>query len=69
MAEFHSDYMGLDKKTYFKKNAKGLAYGSEYFTPTMHTEEAKEAFKIVKKGTKMQHAGDMAKSAGKFMVK
>ena len=48
MAEFHSDYMGLDKKTYFKQNAKGLAYGSEYFTPTMHTEEAKEAFKIVK---------------------
>ncbi len=69
MAEFHSDYMGLDKKTYFKQNAKGLAYGSEYFTPTMRTEEAREAFKIVKKGTKMQHAGDMAKSAGKFMVK
>ena len=68
MAEFHSDYMGLDKKTYFKQNARGLAYGSEYFTPTMRTEEAKKAFKIVKKGTKMQHAGDIAKSAGKFMV-
>ncbi len=69
MTEFHSDYMGLDKKTYFKQNAKGLAYGSEYFTPTMRTEEAKKAFKIIKKGTKLQHTGDMAIGAGKFMVK
>ncbi len=69
MTEFHSDYMGLDKKTYFRQNAKGHAYGSEYFTPTMRTEEAKKAFKIVKKGTRLQHAGDMAIGAGKFMVK
>ena len=69
MTEFHSDYMGLDKKTYFKHNAKGLAYGSEYFTPTMRTDEAKKAFKVIKKGTRMQHASDMAKDAGKFMAK
>ncbi|WP_026664512.1 C40 family peptidase [Butyrivibrio sp. FC2001] len=69
MTEFASDYMGLDKKTYKKRNKEGTAFGSEYFTPTMPTDAAKEAFKYVKKGTNAQFAKDKAADAVKFSGK
>jgi cell wall-associated NlpC family hydrolase len=69
MSEFCSDYAGLDKKIYFKKNAKGLAYGSEYFTPTMPTEAASRAFKVVKRGTTFQHVTEMTGGAVKHVAK
>ena len=69
MSEFCSDYAGLDRKVYFKKNAKGLAFGSEYFTPTMPTDAANRAFKIVKRGTTFQHVTEVGGGAVKFIGK
>ncbi len=69
MGEFASDYNGLDKKEYFKRNKKGTAFGSEYFTPSMPSDAADRAFKVIKRGTVPQFIGDKAKEGAKFVAK